>query len=72
MIRPTTPEETTLLVIFNSWQDVVKFTLPRSNGGGAWMLLADTNMPDSLEEPTFGMGHIYEITARSLVLFRLV
>ncbi len=40
-------EETTLLVIFNSWQDVVKFTLPRSNGGAAWTLLADTNMPDS-------------------------
>jgi glycogen operon protein len=65
-------EETTLLVIFNSWQDVVKFTLPASNGGTGWTLLADTNMPDSTEEPGFPIAHVYEITARSLVLFKLI
>ena len=69
---PRRGEETTLLVIFNSWQDVVNFTLPRSNGGAAWTLLADTNMPDASDEPSFEVGHVYEITARSLVLFKLV
>jgi len=64
-------EESTLLVIFNAWQDVVNFTLPRSNGA-AWTLLADTNMPDASDEPSFEVGRVYEITARSLVLFKLV
>ncbi|HKA41029.1 MAG TPA: glycogen debranching protein GlgX [Burkholderiales bacterium] len=64
-------EETTLLVIFNSWQGVVKFMLPHSNGGSGWILLADTNLSDSRDEPSFEVGHVYEITARSLVLFKL-
>ena len=64
-------EETTLFVIFNSWQDVVKFTLPAPGDGTGWTLLADTNMSDSTEEPTFEAGHVYEITARSLVLFKV-
>jgi len=64
-------EEATLLAVFNSWQDVVKFTLPGSNGGTKWTLLADTNMPDLTDEPAFDVGHVYEITARSLVLFKL-
>jgi glycogen operon protein len=64
-------EEATLLAVFNSWQDVVNFTLPASNGGAAWTLVADTNMPDATEEPVFEVGHVYEITARSLVLFKL-
>ena len=64
-------EESTLLVIFNAWQDVVNFTLPRSNGA-AWTLLAGTNMPDASDEPSFEVGRVYEITARSLVLFKLV
>ena len=27
-------DEATLLIVFNRWQDVVKFTLPSTNGGG--------------------------------------
>ena len=50
----------------------MNFTLPRSNGGAAWTLLADTNMPDASDEPSFEVGHAYEITARSLVLFKLI
>ena len=66
-------ELATLLIVFNPWQDVVRFKLPAaSNGGGRWMLRADTNMPDSTEEPRFDVGHVYEVTARSLVLFQLV
>jgi len=64
-------EEATLLIIFNPWQDVVRFKLPPSNGGGDWTLLADTNFPDSKDEPRFPIGHEYEVTARSLLLFGL-
>jgi isoamylase len=64
-------EEATLLVIFNPWQDLVKFRLPQANGGERWKLLADTNFPDSKEEPQFPLGHEYEVTARSLLLFAL-
>jgi glycogen operon protein len=64
-------ELATLLIIFNPWQDVVKFTLPGTNGSGKWRLRADTNFPDSTEEPEFGFGHVYEVTARSLLLFQL-
>ncbi len=64
-------EEATLLIIFNPWQDVVKFKLPGANGGAGWKLLADTNFPDSPDEPDFEPGHEYEVTARSLLLFQL-
>jgi isoamylase len=64
-------ELATLLIIFNPWQDVVKFKLPQGNGGGNWRLRADTNFPDSTEEPEFAFGHVYEVTARSLLLFQL-
>jgi isoamylase len=64
-------ELATLLIIFNPWQDVVKFALPPANGGSGWKLLADTNFPDSTEEPRFALGHAYEVTARSLLLFVL-
>jgi glycogen operon protein len=65
-------ELATLLIIFNPWQDVVKFTLPPSNGGSRWRLRADTNFPDSTDEPEFEFRHGYEVTARSLLLFQLI
>ncbi len=65
-------ELATLLIIFNPWQDVVKFILPAAGGEGRWRLRADTNFPDSTEEPEFAVGHGYEVTARSLLLFQLV
>ncbi|HXJ53064.1 MAG TPA: glycogen debranching protein GlgX [Burkholderiales bacterium] len=64
-------ELATLLIIFNPWQDVVKFKLPAATGGSAWTLRADTNFPDAVEEPQFAIGHEYEVTARSLLLFQL-
>ncbi len=64
-------ELATLLIIFNPWQDMVQFKLPPANGGGKWRLRADTNFPDSTEEPEFGVGHVYQVTARSLLLFQL-
>jgi glycogen operon protein len=64
-------ELATLLIIFNPWQDVVKFKLPAAPGGSVWTLRADTNFPDAVEEPQFDIGHVYEVTARSLLLFQL-
>jgi isoamylase len=66
--------EATLLIIFNSWQDVVKFKLPgagEEDAGKQWELVADTNMPDLPEGSRFDIGHVYEVTARSLLLFEL-
>jgi glycogen operon protein len=64
-------QEATMLIIFNSWQDVVKFTLPSAPDGQCWDLLADTNMPDLPDGSRFDLGHVYEVTARSLLLFEL-
>jgi glycogen operon protein len=64
-------ELATLLIIFNPWQDMVKFKLPAATGGSAWTLRADTNFPDATEDPQFAIGHEYEVTARSLLLFQL-
>ena len=64
-------QEATMLIIFNSWQDVVKFTLPEAPEGRCWDLLADTNMPDLPEGSRFDIGHVYEVTARSLLFFEL-
>ncbi len=65
-------QEATMLIVFNSWQDVVKFTLPSPPEGEEWDLLADTNMPDLPEGSRFAFGHAYEVTARSLLLLELV
>ncbi|HUQ73574.1 MAG TPA: glycogen debranching enzyme GlgX, partial [Burkholderiales bacterium] len=69
-------QEATLLIVFNSWQDVVKFKLPTASSpedeGSCWELVADTNMPDLPHGTKFDLGHEYEVTARSLLLFELV
>jgi len=42
--------EATMLIVFNSWQDMVKFKLPAASkeedAGSSWDLATDTNMPD--------------------------
>jgi isoamylase len=65
-------EDATLLIVFNSWHDVVKVTLPQANAGTGWKLLADTNRHDPAEEARFDIGHVYEVTGRSLLLFELL
>ena len=65
-------QEATMLIVFNCWQDMVKFTLPSAPEGAEWDLLADTNMPDLPEGSHFAFGHAYEVTGRSLLLFELV
>ena len=69
-------QEATILIVFNSWQDVVKFTLPSAPEGECWELVADTNMPDLHELQNscsrFDIGHVYEVTGRSLLVFELI
>ncbi|HUI99458.1 MAG TPA: glycogen debranching protein GlgX [Usitatibacter sp.] len=65
-------ELATLLIVFNSWQDVVRFRLPEMNGGGEWQLRMDTNMPEEpRDDARFPARQEYVVTARSLVLFQL-
>jgi Carbohydrate-binding module 48 (Isoamylase N-terminal domain) len=51
--------------------DLVQFTLPGQTGGAAWRLLVDTNVPEQDEQSTFGIGEVYGVTGRSLLLFVL-
>jgi glycogen operon protein len=63
--------DVTLLLIVNSYHDVVMFKLPEWVGGKGWECLIDTNQPD-LEEAPFSFDHEYGVTGRSLLLFELV
>jgi isoamylase len=62
-------QDTTVLMVMNSYEGVVDFTFPKSEGGKAWSLLVDTNIPDAPPEPAFEFGSIYQVTGRSLLLF---
>ena len=62
--------ETTLLIVFNAHHDVVQFTLPECTGGRQWSLLIDTNISGE-ENGSFTTGEIYQVTARSLIVFKL-
>jgi isoamylase len=61
-------EDATVLLVLNSWQDLVVFTLPEVNGGAGWTLLVDTNVLDN-EAAHYAFGEAYEVTGRSLLLF---
>lgn len=61
----------TVLVIFNSHHDVVQFTLPECVGGNEWLRVIDTNLPQEEESVLFKTGDVYDVTARSLLLFAL-
>jgi hypothetical protein len=49
--------------------------LPTVKGGGDWVRLLDTNLPDEDADPDaptrFRFGHKYGVTGRSLLLFAL-
>ena len=59
----------TVLIVMNSYQGLVDFTFPSFEGGDAWSLLLDTNIPDLTSETAFSFGSIYQVTGRSLLLF---
>jgi isoamylase len=62
-------EDKTVLVVMNSWEGAVGFTLPAAEGSESWSLLIDTNLPDAEAEQVFKAGSVYEVTGRSLLLF---
>jgi isoamylase len=64
-------EDETLLIVFNAWHDVIDFTLPDTASAAGWERLIDTNAPDAGEEQ-FEIGSTYQVTGRSVLLFRLV
>jgi isoamylase len=61
-------EDKTVLMVMNSWEGPVGFTLPASDASETWSLLIDTNLPEAAEE-IFKAGDVYEVTGRSLLLF---
>ena len=61
----------TMLFVLNAYHDVVQFTLPDCTEGRHWKLLFDTNTPDNTREEPFDIGDVYDVTARSCLLFRL-
>ena len=65
-------QETSLLMIVNAHHDLVAFTLPECPGGIAWSRLIDTNLDEQAEHPDIEIGEAYQVTGRSLLLFRLV
>jgi hypothetical protein len=50
----------------------VDFTLPDLASGTQWTLLVDTNQatPGLATNPSFSPGAVYQVTGRSLLLFR--
>jgi isoamylase len=66
-------QDATILIIFNSYHDVVKFTLPGETENARWLLLIDTNLPadDDKVLPTFAAGATYDVTGRSLLMFSM-
>jgi isoamylase len=65
--------DVTVLIILNSYHDVVNFTLPAHAGETAqWRLWMDTNRQGSLgetESAAFASGDTYDVTGRSMLLF---
>jgi len=62
-------QDKTVLMVMNSYEGLVDFTFPKSEGGKAWTLLVDTNIPDAVSEAEFEFASIYQVTGRSLLLF---
>jgi glycogen operon protein len=68
---PRHGEDETVLMIMNSFEGAVGFTLPEAVAGSQWSQLVDTNIPDAPPGATFAFGSSYEVTGRSLLLFAL-
>ena len=63
--------DTSLLMVFNAHHDTVKFALPPSYEAEGWRRLFDTADPQ-LAADQFSIGAVYEVTARSMLLFERV
>ncbi|WP_346295022.1 glycogen debranching protein GlgX [Rhodopseudomonas sp. P1] len=64
-------EDATVLLVMNSFDGVVEFTLPEVPHGSKWSLLIDTNLPSGIPDEQFACGEVYQVTARSVLLFGL-
>jgi isoamylase len=62
-------QDKTVLIVMNSYEGLVDFTLPECEGSESWSLLVDSNIPDTTSEAEFAFGSIYQVTGRSLLLF---
>jgi glycogen operon protein len=65
--------DTTLLLIFNAYHDLVEFTMPACAGASGWKLLVDTNSPDLGGEDgaIFNVGNTYGVTGYSTLAFAI-
>jgi isoamylase len=64
--------DATLLLVINSYADMVEFTFPESPGGTGWTNLIDTNASDDTDaEKDYPFTATYQVTSRSLLLFVL-
>ncbi len=61
--------DATMLLVLNSWEDLVGFTLPSLPDEKAWSLQIDTNQPDLVAATLFKPGRRYDVTGRSVLLF---
>ena len=50
---------------------MVRFKLIKMAGAGTWVRLLDTNQPEADESSAFKLGHDYDVTGRSVVIFKL-
>ncbi|HEY0329615.1 MAG TPA: glycogen debranching protein GlgX [Rhodopseudomonas sp.] len=64
-------EDETALLVMNAFDGVVDFILPETPLGTKWSLLIDSNIPDGAPGEEFPCGAMYQVTARSLLLFTL-
>ena len=62
-------EDRTVLIVMNSFEGAVDFTLPPSEDIQSWSLMVDTNIASLTAEETFKPGDVYLVTGRSLLLF---
>jgi glycogen operon protein len=63
--------DVTLLMVFNAHHETVEFTLPACYEAQGWKRLFDTTDP-KLEASQLDIGAVYEVTARSMLLFERV
>ena len=64
-------DDATLLIVLNSYHDVVKFTLPPCYEGSGWS--PHCGYDDSkLAEGRYKIGAVYEVTGRSALLFERI
>ncbi|HEV7371301.1 glycogen debranching protein GlgX [Arenibaculum sp.] len=65
--------DSTLLVVFNAFHDVVPFTLPRVPGGVGWRCLLDAGQPRGAGDThVWAPGGVYAVEGRTTLVFTLI